>query len=85
MNRQTSERPRTEENSLQGISFTPYEQDDTLRRVVVTRSKRDENGDPIMESGGMTQDMGIATQTARKRKSFAARNLYAMRMVKYTP
>lgn len=47
MNRQTSERPRTEENSLQGISFTPYEQDDTLRRVVVTRSKRDENGDPI--------------------------------------
>jgi len=43
MNRQTSERPRTEENSLQGISFTSYEQDDTLRRVVVTRSKRDEN------------------------------------------
>ena len=51
MNRQTPERPRTKENPLQNISFISYGQDETLRRVVVARSERDENGDPIMESG----------------------------------
>ncbi len=68
MNRQTSERPRTEENSLQGISFTPYEQDDTLRRVVVTRSKRDENGDPIMESGWYDTGYGYRDTNGKKEK-----------------
>lgn len=68
MNRQTSERPRTEENSLQGISFTSYEQDDTLRRVVVTRSKRDENGDPIMESGWYDTGYGYRDTNGKKEK-----------------
>ena len=68
MNRQTSERPRTEENSLQGISFTPYEQDDTLRRVVVTRSKRDENGDPIMEPGWYGTGYGYRDTNGKKEK-----------------
>ena len=68
MNRQTPERPRTKENSLQGISFTPYEQDDTLRRVVVTRSKRDENGDPIMESGWYDTGYGYRDTNGKKEK-----------------
>ncbi|MBB1563367.1 hypothetical protein HG436_003110 [Candidatus Saccharibacteria bacterium] len=46
MNRQTPERPRTKENPPQNTSVTSHGKDETLRRVVVTRSECDENGDP---------------------------------------
>lgn len=68
MSRQTPERPRAKENPPQNISVTPYEQDETLWRVVVVRSECDENGNPIMEPGWYATGYGYRDTDGKKER-----------------